>query len=283
MIERKLIFDIGANDGADTAYYLQTGCRVLAVEADPALAVGLCDRYGPEIGSGLVTVVNAAVMENDVDRVDFFLSREPTESSLIRSIAERPGPATGLITVRGRSLCSLFTEFGIPWYCKLDIEGYDAAALRGLGACAGRPAYISCECSGRPIGAIWRDRELLYAALDALAAAGYRQFKLDDQESLLVLTDTGHYDRLHRWSSRVMTRLERWLDRPGPRHSNRLFLARRSRPEAGSDSGVFGAELAGNWMDYDQTRGRMLRHFTHYYQYTKNKRLIFWVDIHATY
>lgn len=35
---RDLIFDIGANNGDDTAFYLKKGFRVVAIEADPALA-----------------------------------------------------------------------------------------------------------------------------------------------------------------------------------------------------------------------------------------------------
>jgi hypothetical protein len=107
----------------------------------------------------------------------------------------------------------------------------------------------------------------LYIVLDALAAQGYRRFRLVDQESLSVLTDAGHYDRLHRWPVRVRTKLERWM----------------GRYKANSVSGPFGEGLAGEWVDYDVTRRRMLLHFSHYYQYTKNKQYIFWVDIHGKY
>ncbi|HXD78660.1 MAG TPA: FkbM family methyltransferase [Puia sp.] len=283
MSNRKLIYDVGANDGADTAYYLRSGYRVLAVEADPVLAAGLRDRFATAIAEGLVSVLHAAVLEKDVAGVDFFLSAKPTESSLLRSLAERPGPAAGFISVPGRNLCSLFATYGLPWYCKLDIEGADARALAGLKECTVRPAYISCEASGLPIGEIAGNEQLLFAALDALVAAGYRQFMLIDQESLLPLSDQGFYDRMHWWSSRVMTKLERWLDKPGPRHSNRRFLARQGLPEADSDSGAFGDALEGAWADFEVTRRRMSRHFFHYYQYTKNKRFIFWVDIHAKY
>jgi FkbM family methyltransferase len=290
MTDRKLIFDVGANDGADTAYYLRLGCAVVAIEADPFLVDGLRARFAEEIADSRVSVVNAAVTERDQEKVGFYISRDKTESSLIRSMAERAGTdraegraAVEQIRVTGRSLCSLFGEYGLPWYCKVDIEGYDASAVAGMAGYDGRPAYVSCEATGQPIGEIGRDEGLLFVVLDALAAQGYRLFKLVDQESLLLLTDAGHYDRLRRWPVRARTKLERWRGRPTPRYNNRLWMARQGLPEAGSVSGAFGEGLAGEWANYEITRRRMLRHFSHYYHYTKNKQYIFWVDIHGKY
>ncbi|HET6254651.1 MAG TPA: FkbM family methyltransferase [Puia sp.] len=283
MTAGKLIFDVGANDGADTAYYLRLGYSVASIEADPRLAARLGERFADEIRAGVVRVINAAVTDKDRDEVGFYVSRDDTESSLIRSMAERSGPVAEPVAVRGRSLCSLFNEFGLPWYCKIDIEGYDATAVTGMTGCSGRPAYISCEGSGQPIGEIGRDERLLYVVLDALAAQGYRRFMLVDQESLSVLTDAGYYDRLHRWPVRVRTKLERWLGRPTPRYNNRLWMMRHGLLEADDVSGPFGEDLKGEWADYDATRRRLARHFSHYYQYTKNKKYIFWVDIHGKY
>ncbi|HTR30114.1 MAG TPA: FkbM family methyltransferase [Puia sp.] len=272
MNDRKLIFDVGANDGSDTAFYLGLGYSVVAIEPNPRLAERLNDRFAAEIGAGRVKVVNVAVTEADCTEVALYLSEDDTQSSLIRSMAERAGSAKKYL-VRGRGFCSLFGEFGLPWYCKIDIEGYDAAAVRGMSRCDGRPAFISCEAAGQPIGAVARDEGLLYDVLDALAAQGYRQFKLADQESRVLLTDAGHYDRLHSWPVRVRTKLERWLGVPG----------RRDMPGAASASGLFGDDLGGEWADYETTRRRLRMHFTHYDHYTKNKQFIFWVDIHGKY
>jgi FkbM family methyltransferase len=281
--DRKLIFDVGAHDGADSGYYLSQGYRVVAVEADPSLARELAGRFAAEVEAGRLIVVNAAVMESDRELVEFYVSTETTESSLIRQMAERPGGGTAVVGVRGRSLCSLFGEYGIPWYCKVDIEGYDATAIGGLGGCQGRPAFISCEVAGHPIGEIAENNALLYEVLDALSARGYRQFKLVDQESFLVLDDDGHYDWLHRRPVRTRTKLERWMGMFTPRFNNRRWLLRRRMPEAGSVSGPFGEGLAGEWASFGLTRKRMWRHFSDYYQYTKNKSFIFWVDVHAKY
>ncbi len=270
MTGRKLIFDVGANDGVDTAYYLSLGHAVIAIEADPALCERLRSRFRDEIADGRVTVVNAAVTEKDQEELTLYISKDNTESSLIRSMAERSGSLAGQTRVTGRSLCSLFSEHSLPWYCKIDIEGYDRQAVSGMIGCNARPSYISCEGTGQPIGEIGQDERLLYLVLGAMAAQGYRWFKLVDQESLKVLADRGHYDRLHSWPVRVGTKLERWM-------------GRRGLPGAGLVSGPFGEALAGEWTSYADTRQRMLLHFSHYYQYTKNKQNIFWVDIHGKY
>jgi FkbM family methyltransferase len=283
MTGNMLIYDVGANDGIDTAYYLGLGYSVVAIEADPALAEQLRGRFAKEIACGRVNVVNAAVMADDGDAVEFFISKDNTKSSLIPAMAGRSGPVERQLSVRGRSLCSLFSEYGLPWYCKIDIEGYDAQAVAGMTGCGGRPAYLSGESSGQSIAEVAREEGLLYVVLDAMAAQGYRWFKLVDQDSLLVLTDAGHYDRLHSWPVRIRTKLERWMDRPTPRYNNRLWMGRQGLGGAGSLSGPFGETLAGEWTSYDVTRRRMSYHFSHYYHYTKNKELVFWVDIHGKY
>ena len=280
-MDRKLIFDVGANNGTDTAYYLRLGYSVVAIEADPRLAARLSERFAVEVDSGMVKVANVAVTDEDCSDVALYRSAADTESSLIRSMAERSGPAERIV-VAGRGLCSLFGEYGVPWYCKIDIEGYDAIAVSGMSGSEDRPAFISCEAAGRPIGDIARDERLLYVVLDALAAQGYRSFKLVDQESLQLLTDAGHYDRLHSWSVRVRTKLERWSGRPrrkglpGSTSVSGLFGGE-------SVSGPFGDELGGEWADYETTRRRLSLHFAHYDHYTKNKQFIFWADIHGKY
>lgn len=279
MTNRNLIFDVGANDGTDTAYYLGLGHSVVAVEADPNLAARLCDRFAVEIAEGRVMVVNVAVTEEDREEVVLYVSKENTESSLIREMAERSGDLREQVTVSGRSLCSLFHEYGLPWYCKIDIEGYDAIVVRGMTPCAERPAYISCEAAGHPISEVADHPQMLLDGLEALAAQGYRQFKLVDQESLVVLGDDGLYDRLNSWSGRIRAK----LDRLGALMTFGRLPERAAVGETGSASGSFGEQLAGEWVDYHVTRRRMEMHFAHYYHYTKNKLFIFWVDIHAKY
>ncbi len=283
MSDNKLIYDVGANDGSDTAYYLKLGYHVLAIEANPLLAGRLHSRFGAEKAAGQLIVLNAAVTEKDIEKVEFYLSNDDSKSSLTREMAERDGITQGSVDVPGRSLGSLFEEFGVPEYCKIDIEGYDAQAIRGLAGHKGRPEYISCESSGNSIGEVNLDGELLYRVLDALSAAGYRRFKLVDQDSLLVLSKVNHYASLHKWSSRIWTKLERLSGRYTIRHNNKLYQLKKGLLEGDFSSGPFGESLAGEWNDYDTTKEYLTYHFKDYFYHTQNKRLIFWVDLHAKY
>ena len=36
-MDRSLVYDVGMNNGDDTAYYLHLGYRVVAIDADPTL------------------------------------------------------------------------------------------------------------------------------------------------------------------------------------------------------------------------------------------------------
>jgi FkbM family methyltransferase len=283
MPDKNLIYDVGAHDGSDTAYYLKQGYGVVAIEANPILAGRLNTRFADEKAAGRLIVLNVAVTEEDREGVSFYVSKDDWKSSLIREMAQTVGGGIDPVEVPGRGLCSLFDEFGIPWYCKIDIEGYDARAIAGLAKYAGRPPHISCETSSRSIGEVHLDNNLLYPALDAMASAGYSKFKLVDQESLVVLSAENHYAFLHKWSTLIRTKLERWSGLVTPRCNNRLYQLKNGSLAADSSSGAFGEALSGEWIDYDTTKRWLTYHFKDYFNHTKNKQLIFWVDIHAKY
>jgi FkbM family methyltransferase len=61
MPEDGLIFDVGANNGDDTAAYLARGFRVIAVEANPFLCEDLHKWFANNINLGRAVVVNKAI------------------------------------------------------------------------------------------------------------------------------------------------------------------------------------------------------------------------------
>lgn len=61
-----LIYDVGVNNGDDTAYSLHRGCRV-AIEADPILASRATERFAREIADGRLTILNVAIAEEPGD------------------------------------------------------------------------------------------------------------------------------------------------------------------------------------------------------------------------
>ena len=72
---RRLIDDIGAHDGSDTGFQMSKRCDVIAVEADPALAAALSERFANQIAKGRLTVLNVAISDCS-GALPRFLSRE---------------------------------------------------------------------------------------------------------------------------------------------------------------------------------------------------------------
>src|SRR5688572_11446605 len=56
-----LIFDIGANHGEDTVFYLAKGYRVVAVEANPILAELLHRQFRNEINAGRLVLETCGI------------------------------------------------------------------------------------------------------------------------------------------------------------------------------------------------------------------------------
>jgi hypothetical protein len=50
MSNRNLVYDVGMNNGDDTAHYLECGYRVVAIEADPLLVRNARQRFETNFG-----------------------------------------------------------------------------------------------------------------------------------------------------------------------------------------------------------------------------------------
>ncbi|HXE53786.1 MAG TPA: FkbM family methyltransferase, partial [Tepidisphaeraceae bacterium] len=90
-MDPQLIYDVGMNNGDDTAYYLSKGYRVVAIEADPVLVEQATHRFASEIAAERVTILNVAVAPTD-GTARFWTS--PTMriwNSFNREIATREG------------------------------------------------------------------------------------------------------------------------------------------------------------------------------------------------
>ncbi|AEV98518.1 hypothetical protein A4D02_21800 [Niastella koreensis] len=281
MVQSNLVYDIGAHHGDDTAWYLAKGYRVVAVEANPLLAEELEQHFSAAIKAGNLIVLNVAVAEKDNDWIFFYVSRDDWRSSATKNLAEREAAIDQTVELASTTLAGLFEKYGTPYYCKIDIEGNDAVAIRSLAGKTSQPRYISCEIACHSIAEIQQNNHLLFTTLDALRAAGYTSFQLIDQESLLPLTDENYYRRIQQFYSRVRTKLERITGWYTARFSNRHLVACTRKVDPDYVTAPFGEALSGTWSDYETTRKYIRRHYDDFYATTQNKQLIFWVDIHA--
>lgn len=179
----RLVYDIGMNNGDDTAFYLKKGFAVVAVEANPSLARAARDRFADAIATDQLHILNCALCETTTS-IPFFINRDNDHlSSIDPGWAARNEGRCERIDVEGTTLRTLFARFGSPYYMKIDIEGADILALQQLADEDVKPDFVSVEdCRFGPD----------YVTL--LAQMGYRFFKLLDQSTVPTLRDepTGH-------------------------------------------------------------------------------------------
>ena len=132
-----LVFDIGAHVGNRTRAFAALGCRVVAVEPQPSVAAVLRLLAGR---LPAVTVVECAVAEQAGRAMLAVSDRTPTVSTLTpawREARRRDKSFAGVewnrdVEVDATTLDALVAQFGVPAFVKLDMEGGELAALRGL-------------------------------------------------------------------------------------------------------------------------------------------------------
>lgn len=177
------IFDLGMNNGDDTAYYLQLGYDVVAVEANQGLCDRARNRFSGAIARGQLIIVHAAIWER-TGETDFLVNLDNDHwSSIDPKWAGRDDSACRQVRVPCLTLFDLFAAHGVPYYLKIDVEGVDHIVLEQLRAAPLLPACVSVE-----------DCRFGFNYMETLAACGYDGFKLLDQSTVAGRMDrnTGH-------------------------------------------------------------------------------------------
>jgi FkbM family methyltransferase len=187
----ELIFDVGANAGEKTDVFLRLGARVLAVEPDesnqevlrrkflryrllkkPVIVLGkaLSDRNTVETmwidaaGSALNTLSHKWVetLRHDADRFGQSLAFKD----------ERQVPTT--------TLEDLFASYGVPFFVKIDVEGYELNVLRGMKCSV---PFLSFEVN---LPEFKSEGLQCITALGSLAEEGKFNFAVDCQRGLAL-------------------------------------------------------------------------------------------------
>lgn len=209
------IYDVGAHKGEDTDFYLRKGFKVIAIEANPILAQKLREMFDEAILSGKLTVVEAAVADEDGE-AEFFLNELSVWGTIRENWAERNlkmGKPSRKIRVPALSFKRLLEQYGTPYYLKIDIEGADMLCVRALANTQARPRFLSIESSKTS----WAE---LLTEFNTLERLGYRRFKIVNQAKVPDQTE------------------------PNPVGEG-IFVNHRFPPDS---SGLFGNDLPGAWL-----------------------------------
>lgn len=174
--EGLLIFDLGFNTGDTAIYYLNNGYKVIGVEANDKLFNDGLINYNGFISDNKLQIINKCVSDKTGDDIPFYISDQSIWSSCNINIAERVNKSVKKY-VSSIKLSDLIKEYGLPVYCKIDIEGNDVLAIRSLKELDQIPKYISAEaeCLGKG------ETECNYSILDELKDVGYNKFMIIDQ------------------------------------------------------------------------------------------------------
>jgi len=121
-----LCFDVGANLGRVTEVLLELGHKVIAFEPQPQCAREIKARCSPYRQH--LRIEQTAL--GDASGAATLFVREGSGQSSLRSTWE--GKAAGSLQVPVSTLDMAINKFGVPYYCKIDVEGWEPHVLQGL-------------------------------------------------------------------------------------------------------------------------------------------------------
>jgi FkbM family methyltransferase len=129
-----LCFDIGANLGQKTSLFLDLGAHVVAVEPQPSCLRVLRRSFGRRTD---VEIVPAAVGAEEGSAELFVCDETSTISSMSRRFVSSGRFASSFnwrrkIVVPTTTLDALVARYGVPTFCKIDVEGFEVSVLAGL-------------------------------------------------------------------------------------------------------------------------------------------------------
>jgi FkbM family methyltransferase len=241
-----LVFDIGMNNGEDSAYYLPRGYSVVGVDANPALTAECALRFQQEIGAGRMKIVNAGVLDK-TGEFTFYRNLQDHGWSSFEPEMSNKG-SWEAIKVPCTAAQKLIAEYGKPYFMKIDIQGTDFQAIQSITQ-ETAPPYIRVELSAvDPI-------------VEALLDLGYSSFKFVDGDTHYAASPIFPHQigwRFLRKAGRVVPAIRSAISKLPPhlRARSEFDPPGRFSPDGyvflNHSSGPFGEQAAGEWLNPKQ-------------------------------
>lgn len=170
---KKIVWDLGANDGSDIEYYSRFADLVISVEAIPELCEQIRRKYQHLIQSKSLVVYNGVLsFDARSQSVPFWIHRQRSgeSTSLLpdKSTRDEFEPIE-LPVVR---LDRIFADYGHPYYVKVDLEGFDFDVVHNMFGLGIFPEFLSAEVQNLKVASL------------IIARPEYRSFNLVNGRTL---------------------------------------------------------------------------------------------------
>lgn len=178
--EGDLCFDIGAHRGNRTEIFLRLGAKVVAVEPQEDCIDCLQQKFQKE---PRVMLVNKGLSDKEGESTLYICEDASTISTFSDKwkwgrFSNYKWNKSKIVPVT--TLDNLIKEFGLPVFCKIDVEGFEFQVLKGLS----QPiTYISFEFTREFF-------ENAKSCINYLLSLGHREFNCSLGESMQMLFHT---------------------------------------------------------------------------------------------
>ena len=179
--EGDLVFDVGAHLGDKIHSFLACGVKTIAIEPDSRFIKHIEKRFNSQKDN--LILINQGV-SSQVDTLKFYRRKYASKSGFKKDWDPN---ITDVFELKTTTLDLIIEEYGTPQYIKIDIEGWEIEALKGLSYPI---PLVSFECIQDQEGV---DRAL--QCIDLLTSNQERVFNL-------TLVDEAHFF-FPNWQSKV--------------------------------------------------------------------------------
>jgi len=128
-----LCFDVGANIGNRTVIFLELGAKVVAVEPQKECYEKLTKRFGNKIElvkKGLGEKENVEKLY--VSELSAISSFSKEHVDVMKEDRFKGTSWNHTVDIEMTTMDSLVDQYGVPVFCKIDVEGYEYDVLKGL-------------------------------------------------------------------------------------------------------------------------------------------------------